>query len=718
VIVPCKTQKREFFLDAIGSILRQTSPEWALLIVTDPSSPPEIAEWALFFQDPRVRVVRSPDQGFARALNVGLEEAGTEFVSILLSDDRYSPDAVETLQKYRARFPDADFFHSARCYIDESGELVGEIMPSCDAVRVEDFRTFGSPVKHLLCWRRPAALAIGGMDETLSAHGCDDYDFPWRMAESGARFQAVSECLYQYRLHLEHDRLTTVTPIERQVDILRSMFHRHRVPPHETDRFVQRAIDGYLLEEASDQVRDDRGVMIEARCFRQAGPDAKARFQQAGIEGRFFFPHRVFVLPKGGPDGMLLARNMAGATDPSRLREIVLYALPPAADKVPDALNFDDDVQWHQQQFGLPAQIAAANLLIEDSAIRCYVLVSDLVQRIGRAPLHRTQIDAAFKGWYRLLLNAVLDYARENGRPTVYVASARNVLRNSDPRRHPKPELYERIYDRFPRDLGAVLDDGWWRLDADLLQNQIVPLERDFEVHRWPKTVCLVHDIEQGLGHRDCDPAFAEIADRESPAALTVMLEVEKHMGVKSTYNLLGLLYPALHQRIRGDGHALAFHSYDHSIARDGYDPSEDQLSRCRELDYRLKGYRPPQSKIPSGLNPLNLTRHNFEWLASSCSSLGCQSPVMNNGLVWIPIHADDWPMYSHGISYPDWEREIFDLVAARDFVAIGLHDCYGRFWLPWYEQFLRRLQSMATITTMDAVAAGVTRGQSRWFVR
>ena len=51
---------------------------------------------------------------------------------------------------------------------------------------LRSFETAGSPVKHLMCWRRALGLEIGGMNEAVSDHGCDDYDFPWRMAEAGA----------------------------------------------------------------------------------------------------------------------------------------------------------------------------------------------------------------------------------------------------------------------------------------------------------------------------------------------------------------------------------------------------------------------------------------------------------------------------------------------------------------------------------------------------
>jgi hypothetical protein len=311
----------------------------------------------------------------------------------------------------------------------------------------------------------------------------------------------------------------------------------------------------------------------------------------------------------------------------------------------------------------------------------------------------------------------LLDYARETGIATVYLADSLRILQCSDPKRQPKPELYERIYDSISQEMEAVHEEGWWRFDVERLNDRIAPLERGFTVTPWPKTVCIVHDVEEGIGHRDTDPEFSRKADHESGEALAAMLQVERKLGVRATYNVVGQLYNKLEATIRPGGHAVAFHSYDHKIATDrGGDDGCDQLWQCRSVDYRTKGYRPPQSKIPSGLSPANLTHFNFDWLASSRTSLGFENPRMESGLAWIPIHADDYAMFRDKLPYEKWEAQMLELVAARDFVAIGLHDCYAEFWLPYYERFLERLQATASLVTMDAVAEALARSSARWF--
>jgi glycosyltransferase involved in cell wall biosynthesis len=716
ILMPCKDQKEEFFINAVRSIVQQTSPEWVLLILANPDSPEELGEWTASFRDPRIEFVRCPRSGFAHALNHGMQLARSLFVSILLSDDRYSPDAVATLLKYRERFPSAGFLHSARRHIDSTGQFYGPVMTSRTEFSLDYFVTSGSPVKHLLCWNRSHALAIGGMDEAISLHGCDDYDFPWRMAEAGIQFQAVEECLYEYRLHHQHSRLTTNVPVTRQMDILRSTFQRHGVDPPRTDRYLQRARDRYLIAEYTDQIDRPRGTQLFVRCYREAGEGSADSFIRAGFKKRNWFPHRIYVVPKGGPDGMELARRILGCRQPERLREFLLYALPSVIAPMPRDMFYDDDLQWHQQQFGIDGQIACADVLAEEDALRCYVIISDIVQRASRIPAWRSQIDNRFHGWNRLLVNAILVYAQENGIPAVRIAGSTLVLRYTDKHRSPKAPLYQRIYDDVPRELGAVQEGDWWRLDIARLKDRIAPLARGYTADAWPKTACILHDTERGLGHRDSHPEFVPQADAASPEALRRMLEIEAALDVRVTYSVVGELLQEVRKSIELHGHAIAFHSWDHRIPCD-VGAAIEQFQLCRAADYRLKGYRLPQSKFPPGVTDADFTDFNFEWLASSCHSFGgLDVPRMENGLVKIPVHMDDHKMFCDAVSYEAWRDEVLENIESRDFFVLGLHDCYAQFWLSDYADLLEEMRRRATFITLDEAAARVTLGNASWF--
>jgi hypothetical protein len=397
---------------------------------------------------------------------------------------------------------------------------------------------------------------------------------------------------------------------------------------------------------------------------------------------------------------------MCGVEDPEALWELVLYAAPELLEGFPPDLFFDDDIVWHQQQFGIPGQVASANIVLDGDTVYSMAHVSDLVQRIGRRREHKTQIEKRFGGWQGMVLNAVVDFAAERGARTVCTPKGAFALKHTDRKRDVKPELFERIYDRTVTGLMPARSAGdWWAIDVAGARDHVVRLERG-EAPRTPpdRIVCVYHDTERGRGHADVDPAFAARADRDAPAALGRMLDVEARSGVRATYCVVGEFLADVRGPIEAGGHSLSFHSYDHCVER------EDQLHRCREVDYRLKGYRPPRSVITAELSEPNLLRHNFEWLACSPRGFGrLWVPQMQDGVVRLPVEFDDFAVHSGALTYDAWEAKVLAEIQTRRYAAVGLHDCYAPVWIEHYPRLLAKLAEIAELWTLDQVAADVT---------
>lgn len=247
-LMPVKNYHEGYLREAVESMLAQTCPDWRLLVIADKRKHAEL-EGVLhaYLTDPRISLIVTEGRQLAGGFNTGMRRAETEFVAILLGDDVWSPDAVEVLTRNVAAFPEIDFFHSARRAMDERGEPISSVMPSRPTVSVEDFSR-KSPVKHLLCWRREKGLAIGGMDESLNSVGVDDWDFTWSMAEHGATFKAIPECLYVYRDHRDFFRLTTHLPLNHHRRELARILRKHGVDEPTIARRVAEAENGYLRQ--------------------------------------------------------------------------------------------------------------------------------------------------------------------------------------------------------------------------------------------------------------------------------------------------------------------------------------------------------------------------------------------------------------------------------------------------------------------------------------
>jgi len=222
IMMPVKYGKASFFREALESVFSQTTPLWNLIIIDDGCDNAEIIEilWELnSSEDERLTVMESDSQSITGALNTGMRHSKTPFVCSLFCDDVLDKKAIEVLSRNIKTYPEIDYFHSSRLYIDDDGNRISNVYRARETFEISDFKNRGQ-VRHLHCWKVESALGIGGMDESLGPHGADDYDFPWCMAEAGNKFKAIPECLYYYRDHREHYRLTTHVPLLIQIKSL------------------------------------------------------------------------------------------------------------------------------------------------------------------------------------------------------------------------------------------------------------------------------------------------------------------------------------------------------------------------------------------------------------------------------------------------------------------------------------------------------------------
>lgn len=451
---------------------------------------------------------------------------------------------------------------------------------------------------------------------------------------------------------------------------------------------------------ASDRGPTARWNGERAVIHRALTPGREPEFRRLGYNRRRpFFPHRLYFLPRAGPGSLTLAKPMCGVSDPGSMRQVLLHAMEPVLGHFPQELFFDDRVVWHRQHLGLPGHVAFAYLAADGKDLYGLNYISDVVQRIGRRRELKSQVEKRFRGWACLLMNGILALARERGYRAVYSPTAEWVMEHTDASRTVGAELFERIYDRdVQRFFRARAAGRWWRLDVAANADRVVTPEKRVSRKGRPPTVCVCHDIERGWGHRDVDPGFAAEARVPSSRALDVMLSVEDRAGVTATYHVLGRLFSEVRGPIEERGHGIAFHSYDHRRSR-------GQLDRCREVDLRVAGYRPPRSRLTWELRDPNLLRHDFQWLAAGEGALDRGLPGVENGVVKLPIALDDFPLHTGATSYRDWEGRLLRELEEREFFAFSLHDCYADHWLPGYEELLSRLPDRARLATLDEVA-------------
>jgi GT2 family glycosyltransferase len=175
-----------YLSETIRSVLAQSFSDFELLIVDDGSTDDTQAVARAFAdQDPRVRLIATPNRGPAAARNTALQASRGRLLALLDSDDIWSPDYLtEQLALFQA-IPEASIVTANA--LNRGGGFDGRpIWPITSGVRrvtLVDVINQEDSVCIMAVFRREVYEKIGGFDPHFT--GNEDYHFWLRAARAG-----------------------------------------------------------------------------------------------------------------------------------------------------------------------------------------------------------------------------------------------------------------------------------------------------------------------------------------------------------------------------------------------------------------------------------------------------------------------------------------------------------------------------------------------------
>jgi glycosyltransferase involved in cell wall biosynthesis len=193
---------------AIASVLKQTRPDFELIVSDDGSADDTVARVEqLVRQDERISLVTNEHRGASAARNAALARATGKYVSFLDSDDLWLPRYLEAMAGTLAEHPGAGVAHTDAWVLhDDVGKIArGSLMnrwepPVVPSEPLEFLRAMLESANFLfysVMIRRPILLEVGGFDERLQASV--DYELWLRIAAHGYPFVRHPENLAVYR---------------------------------------------------------------------------------------------------------------------------------------------------------------------------------------------------------------------------------------------------------------------------------------------------------------------------------------------------------------------------------------------------------------------------------------------------------------------------------------------------------------------------------------
>jgi glycosyltransferase involved in cell wall biosynthesis len=225
--------------EAIQSVLRQTLPDFELIVIDDGSTDGTSA-CLRAFRDPRIRPLRNVSSlGLTRSLIIGMREARSELIARLDADDLAMPRRLEKQVATFHNAPDIGVVGSNCWLIDAKGNRTGaRQMPPTDlAIRWRSM--LDNPFIHpAVMFRANVYEQAGGYDPSVET--AQDYDlwvrmlsitqarnFPQRLIAYRIRPSSITDGRRQQQL-ANHDQVSwrTLTEVLPGHDL---PFKRHRL---------------------------------------------------------------------------------------------------------------------------------------------------------------------------------------------------------------------------------------------------------------------------------------------------------------------------------------------------------------------------------------------------------------------------------------------------------------------------------------------------------
>ncbi|WP_456406023.1 glycosyltransferase [Thiolapillus sp.] len=188
----------------LDSILSQTLQDWELIAVDDHGDDGS-REWLQLHShfDPRIHVIRNPDQGLVSALNHGLQHCSSEWVARMDADDIMHPERLETqwqhfqgnpalcLSATQVRlFPEESIRAGYREYLRWQNQC-------CSSDDIANQIYVESPFAHpSVCFRKSVVSDLGGYHKGMFP---EDYDLWLRLFHSGHCMEKIRKALLDWR---------------------------------------------------------------------------------------------------------------------------------------------------------------------------------------------------------------------------------------------------------------------------------------------------------------------------------------------------------------------------------------------------------------------------------------------------------------------------------------------------------------------------------------
>lgn len=197
IITPLYNTPKEFFIDYLESIQKQTYQNWEICLVDASKEKLEYIE-DLIKQDEKIKYKKlEVNNGISENSNKAIEMARGEFIALIDHDDMISQNALFEIVSSLNENKETDFI-----YTDEDkfeGNLENRYFPFFKPDFSPDFLRSNNYICHLSVIRKELVEKVGYFKKEFD--GAQDYDLFLKISEQTKNIVHIPKVLYHWRIH-------------------------------------------------------------------------------------------------------------------------------------------------------------------------------------------------------------------------------------------------------------------------------------------------------------------------------------------------------------------------------------------------------------------------------------------------------------------------------------------------------------------------------------
>ncbi len=218
IIIPCFNLGK-YLNEAVESVLAQTFQDFELIVVNDGSTDKKTNQIINEFNNSRVKVIHTTNQGLSGARNTGISQSEGEYILPLDADDKIAPTYLEKAVKVLDRNNNIGIVYCEAVFF---GENQGKwVLPEYSFPEILKHNViFSSSLFRKSDWQK-----VNGYNSNM-IYGWEDYDFWLSIIELKREVFKIPEILFFYRSRL--DSMNNRMKNEHRLYSYKQIFKNHR----------------------------------------------------------------------------------------------------------------------------------------------------------------------------------------------------------------------------------------------------------------------------------------------------------------------------------------------------------------------------------------------------------------------------------------------------------------------------------------------------------